>query len=103
MVLTGIGEAELALGRPAASLAPLERALAFRSAHAGDSVERADTEFALARALAATVTTVVESARAARAARARTLATSARDAYAKAALRGTPGLQEVDAWLAGAR
>ena len=99
MVLTGVGEAELALGRPAAAVAPLERALAFRSAHAGDAVERADTELALARALSATVTTVAEKDRASRVARARELAMHARDAYTGAGVRGAPGLRAVGAWL----
>ena len=96
MVLTGIGEADLALGKPAVAVALLERSLAFRAAHTGDIVERADTEFALCRALTAV------GAPASRA-RARALAMQARDGYANADARGAPGLREVDAWLERAR
>ena len=49
--LVCIGEAELGRGRPAAALAPLERALHLREGSEGDVVELAQTRLALARAL----------------------------------------------------
>ncbi len=48
--LTGIGEAELAQHQPERALPPLERALPLRKA-AGDPIDLAHTQFALARAL----------------------------------------------------
>jgi serine/threonine protein kinase/tetratricopeptide (TPR) repeat protein len=92
MVLTGIGETELALGHASAATPPLERALAFRAAHSGgDPMERADTEFALARALVAGGST-------GGGARAKALATHASEGYAMSGARGAPRRREVDTW-----
>ncbi len=49
--LTGIGIAELRAKRPAAAIAPLERALAIRTTKKGRPENLAETRFALARAL----------------------------------------------------
>jgi hypothetical protein len=49
--LTGLGEALLADGRPAEARAPLERALRIREGREPDAAARAETRFALARAL----------------------------------------------------
>ncbi len=49
--LTGLGEASLGMGRPAAAIEPLERALAIRLTRAGEANELGETRFALARAL----------------------------------------------------
>ncbi len=71
--LTGLGRALLALGRPGDARAPLERALRLREKGEPRPVERAETEFALARVLWA------DGERR----RARGLAASARDEYAR--------------------
>jgi eukaryotic-like serine/threonine-protein kinase len=49
--LTGIGLVQLADGRPHEAIAPLERSLALRDKDDIDPMDRADTQFALARAL----------------------------------------------------
>ncbi len=67
---------------------PLERAFKIREAQETDPSRRAETRFALARAL-------WESSR--DRARARALAEEARDSYAKAELKAK--LAEVDSWL----
>ena len=74
------------------NLAPLERALALRTATPGDPVDLAATQMALARAL--------WDGHADRA-RARDLATRARAAYAAAGGGKERSLSEVDAWLRG--
>ena len=91
--LTGQGQLELARGRPAAALAPLERALTLRDDQSRDVVELAELRLALARALWDSATDRP---------RARGLAVRARDALAVAPATPplTARLQEVDAWLA---
>lgn len=49
--LTGLGQSELALGRPREALVPLERAAVLRGEHGGGPVAVAETRFALAQAL----------------------------------------------------
>lgn len=49
--LTGVGLAQLALDAPARAIEPLERAVALRRGSDIDPVDRADAQFALARAL----------------------------------------------------
>src|SRR5579871_3111504 len=86
--LTGIGISYLTEGDPASALAPLERAFKIREAQETDPSRRAETGFALARAL-------WESGR--DHLRARTLAQGARDGYAKAEVKAK--LTEVAGWL----
>ena len=90
--LTGQGLLELARGRPAAALAPLERALALRGDQGRDAADLAELRLALAQALWDSETDR---------ARARGLAVKARDALALAPT--TPPLarrlQELDTWL----
>jgi eukaryotic-like serine/threonine-protein kinase len=89
--LTALGNLHVAAKRPARALAPLERALALRQANACDKLDLAETEVALAHALAETGGDRK---------RARALATEARAAYAGAGERGRENLAKVDAWLA---
>ncbi|HLK90337.1 MAG TPA: serine/threonine-protein kinase [Polyangia bacterium] len=86
--LTGIGLALLGESNPASASVPLERALRFRSAEGTEPTERAETSFALARAL-------WESGR--EQSRARRLATDARTLYAAATM--PKELAVVDKWL----
>jgi serine/threonine protein kinase/tetratricopeptide (TPR) repeat protein len=86
--LTGIGLSFLAEGKPSNALVPLERAFDIRTAHELEPSRRADTSFALAKAL-------WESNRSR--ARARELAEKARTEYVKAVAKER--LQEVDSWL----
>jgi tetratricopeptide (TPR) repeat protein/predicted Ser/Thr protein kinase len=90
--LTGLGQAWLALGRSSEARPVLEHALVLREAVA-DSIDAAETRFALARAL-------WDDAR--ERPRARGLATAARDAYAKAAdaAHARTQVATIDAWLA---
>jgi tetratricopeptide (TPR) repeat protein len=88
--LTGIGHAQLQLGRPADAIPPLERALALRVATPGDPVDRAETEFMLARAL-------WDAGRDRD--RALALAGRARAAYAAAGEGARADLAAIDAWL----
>ena len=76
--LTGIGVSYLSEGDAANAIVPLERAFKIREAQETDPSRRAETRFALARAL-------WESGRDRR--RARSLAEQARDSYAKAELK----------------
>ncbi|HVY39657.1 MAG TPA: serine/threonine-protein kinase [Polyangia bacterium] len=87
--LTGIGISYLGEGKPASALEPLERALKIRLANDVEPADRAETLFALARALWA-------SGR--QRDRARALAAQARAAYDSAARK--PDSAEVDSWLA---
>ena len=73
---------------PFCAIAPLERAFRIREAKETDPARRADTSFALARAL-------WEANREHE--RARALAASARDAYARASMPSKRA--DVDAWL----
>jgi tetratricopeptide (TPR) repeat protein len=90
--LTGIGSSYLAEGDPDSALAPLERAFRLREALEADWSRRAETRFALARAL-------WESNR--DRGRARALAEQAKEGYAKGA--GTSSMKtklaEVEGWL----
>jgi tetratricopeptide (TPR) repeat protein len=86
--LTGIGLSYLAERNPSAALVPLERAFQIREAHEPEPSRRAETEFALARAL--------WGANRDRG-RARMLAERARTAYTTAAVAGKSS--EIDAWL----
>ena len=92
--LTGIGGSYLAEGDPGSALAPLERALKIREAHEVDWSRRAETRFALARAL-------WESKR--DRGRARLLAEQAKEAYSKlsGSSRMETKLAEVEDWLRG--
>jgi len=93
--LTGLGEALLELAKPADALAPLERALTIRTTQAIDPALRADTRFALARALWA-----VPADRGRDRPRACTLAEQAREAYAAAGEASKAELAAVETWLA---
>jgi eukaryotic-like serine/threonine-protein kinase len=86
--LTGIGVSYLVEGDPLSALVPLERAFKIREKQETDPSRRAETRFALARAL-------WESGR--DRGRARALAEDARESYAKAAVKTK--LAEVDTWL----
>jgi eukaryotic-like serine/threonine-protein kinase len=86
--LTGIGVSYLSDGDAASAIVPLERAFKIREAQETDPSRRAETRFALARAL-------WESGR--DRARAHTLALEARASYAKAEIKVK--LAEVDSWL----
>ncbi len=88
--LTGIGVSYIAEGDPGSAIVPLERAFKIREAHETDPSRRAETRFALARAL-------WEAGR--DRARARLLAQQARDSYAQAVAK--PKLAEVESWLRG--
>ncbi len=88
--LTGIGVSYIAAGDPASAVVPLQRAFNIREAHETDPSRRAETRFALARAL-------WESGR--DRTRARLLAEQARDSYAQAVAK--PKLAEVESWLRG--
>lgn len=91
--LTGLGEAQLAMGEPEAAVVTLERALRIREHGEPDPLLVADTRFALARALWEAAGAASDRGRA------RTLAASARAAFA-----APPGAaakaSAVDAWLA---
>ena len=90
--LTGLGQSYLRLGKPAAAVAVLERAMQIRDREEPSIANRSETQFALGRAL-------WESG--GDRARAVALATKARDGYAK-----SPGpmasveVSEVETWLA---
>jgi serine/threonine protein kinase/tetratricopeptide (TPR) repeat protein len=88
--LTGIGVSYLAEGDPSSAIVPLERAFKIREAQETDPSRRAETRFALARAL-------WEAGR--DRGRARVLAEEAREGYAKAVVK--PKLVEVESWLHG--
>ena len=88
--LTGIGVSYLAEADPSSAIVPLERAFKIREAQETDPSRRAETRFALARAL-------WESRR--DRGRARVLAEEAREGYAKAAVKAK--LAEGDSWLHG--
>jgi eukaryotic-like serine/threonine-protein kinase len=88
--LTGIGVSYLAEGDPSSAIVPLERAFKIREAQETDPSRRAETRFALARAL-------WEAGR--DRGRARVLAEEAREGYAKAAVKAKQA--EVDSWLHG--
>jgi eukaryotic-like serine/threonine-protein kinase len=85
--LTGIGTSYLGEGKPADALSPLETALRIRSAKEVNPAKRAETDFALARAL--WESNVDRS-------RARELLGLARDRYAKADAK--PKVAEIDRW-----
>jgi tetratricopeptide (TPR) repeat protein len=87
--LTGIGVSYLAEGSPAGALVPLERALRIRDVQETDDTKRAETAFALARAL-------WESNR--DRGRARLLAERAKNMYSASISR--TNLDEVQRWLA---
>jgi tetratricopeptide (TPR) repeat protein len=89
--LTTLGISLIGAGKGAAATAPLERALALRAHADVPQPVLAETQFALARALAL-------SGRAAVRSRARTLANSARAIYAAAPHREAR-MAEIDAWL----
>ena len=86
--LTGIGLSYLAEGTPTSALVPLERAYKIRQAQETDPTHRAETLFALARAL-------WDSSR--DRGRARTLAIESREGYRKADAKAR--MAEVEAWL----
>jgi tetratricopeptide (TPR) repeat protein len=88
--LTGLGIAYLNQNKPTNAILPLERAVLVRGKEAVDPGDRAQTVFALARALG-------ESGREHE--RARRLAEEARDAYAKSGM--TRELETVENWLRG--
>jgi serine/threonine protein kinase len=88
--LTGIGASYIAEGDPTSAIVPLERAFKIREERETDPARRAETRFALARAL-------WEAGR--DRGRARLLAEAARDTYAKAVAK--PKLVEVESWLRG--
>jgi serine/threonine protein kinase len=86
--LTGIGLSYLAEGTSTSALVPLERAFKIREAQETDPSHRAETRFALARAL-------WDSGR--DRGRARSLAAEAREAYRKADAKAR--VAEVEAWI----
>ena len=86
--LTGIGTSYLSEGDTSNAIVPLERAFKIREAHETDPSRRAETRFALARAL-------WESGR--DHLRARSLAEQARVSYVEAQLK--TNVAEVDSWL----
>jgi serine/threonine protein kinase/tetratricopeptide (TPR) repeat protein len=86
--LTGIGVSYLSEGDAANAIVPLERAFKIREAHETDPSRRAETRFALARALWESGRDHV---------RARSLAEQAHDSYAKAELK--TNVAEVESWL----
>jgi tetratricopeptide (TPR) repeat protein len=86
-----VAKSQLALGRPKAAIALLERALTLRGGGRGNPLEIADTRFWLAQAL-------WDAGR--DRARAVDLAQRSRDAYAGAGEGKANKLAEVDAWLA---
>jgi serine/threonine protein kinase/tetratricopeptide (TPR) repeat protein len=86
--LTGIGVSYLAEGSAANALVPLERAFRIREAQETDEAKRAETSFALARALWASNRDR---------SRARALAERARHAFAQ--LPGNANAREVEVWL----
>ena len=90
--LTGIGLVHLATAEPRLAVPPLERALALRGAPDVDPVDRADAQFALARALWDTAATDRD--------RALRLAADAIDGYAKAEPGYPTARGEATAWLA---
>jgi len=87
--LTGIGISYLGTGKPANAIALLEEAFRIRTANEVDPGDRAETAFALARALWASGLSRE---------RARSLAAQARIEYVQAARQAD--LAEVDSWLA---
>ena len=89
--LTGIGETFLDEGEFEAAIAPLERALTLRDQKDSASARRAETRFALARAL-------WSGARDTNRARAQTLAERAKAEYAEANMIGK--VAEIQKWLA---
>ena len=92
--LTGYGRARLLVGDAAGAREPLERALKLRSAPGARPGARAETEFALARALAAGGGDP---------ARARELARAARTHHAEAVPSDPDAIERIDAWLARQR
>ena len=88
--LTGIGLSYLGDGKTTEALLPLERALKIRTAQEPELIRRAETQFALARALWG-------SSR--ERGRARDLADEARQEYAKSSAKDK--VLEVDSWLRG--
>lgn len=94
--LTGIGQAQLALGQPAAARPVLERALLLRQSYGGCRIaELAETQFALARALG----TGSRSDRQ----RAKDFAVAARDGFAQALDHRPSDLAAIDSFLARLR
>jgi eukaryotic-like serine/threonine-protein kinase len=89
--LAGLGDGALRDRKPAAAIAPLERALRIREAHESDVVLIAETSFALARAL-------WDSGQ--DRARALKLAAHARDIYARQPQAHPSVAAEVDGWIA---
>ena len=90
--LTGIGVSYLAEGSSTEALIPLERALKIRETQEPELSRRAETQFALARAL-------WESNRAR--GRARVLADQARQSYRRAPSKDRDKALEVDNWIHG--
>jgi tetratricopeptide (TPR) repeat protein len=86
--LTGIGVSYVDEGKPESAIEPLERAFKIREEQDRDPVRKAETSFALARAL---WTSTRDKSRA------RTLAEEARVVYAKAVARAK--LLEVENWI----
>jgi serine/threonine protein kinase/tetratricopeptide (TPR) repeat protein len=86
--LTGIGASYLSEGDASNAIVPLERAFKIREAHETDPSRRAETRFALARALWEAGRDHL---------RARSLAEQARGSYAEAQLK--TNVAEVDSWL----
>ena len=86
--LTGIGISYLAEGSPASALVPLERALKIREAQETDEAKRAETRFALARALWESNRDRI---------RARMLAEQAKNGYSK--VQTLSSVAEVESWL----
>ena len=87
--LLSIGRVELGRHAAGRAKAPLERALAIRTAQPDDGIELADVRFALAQATWSLGDV----------ARARTLAAQARDAYVRIGPARRAALAEVAAWL----
>ncbi len=94
--LSGVGMAELELGRPDRARPRLEEALAVHDELGGDAVQIAETRTALARVLA-------DEGGAANDRRALQLALAARDALATAGERGKPALARAEAVIASLR
>jgi tetratricopeptide (TPR) repeat protein len=101
LALCGLGEAELDSGRPAAAVAPLERALALAADPGVPAPTRGRVRFALARALALAPGPGARGAADDRRARARALAAEAEADYAAGGDDGAR--REVAAWRTARR
>lgn len=94
--LTGLGRARLAADRPHEAVAPLERGLSIRMAQDSPATDRAQTRFALARALWPAGPAPDEATRL----RAQRLASEAAEEFASQGERFAHDVANVEQWLA---